>query len=436
MHFNTVRSVVLARLIVPRFWTDRVHQSHRAQAILASLPPKSSEPPLGLEDNPHARLFQEGRLGPIIRARNDDDDDDDDEVWFFSFYTTKIGVGNPPLMFTATVDTSWSTLFVPSANCTSGTKESQSCKIHPLYNSSLSSTYQPDLSPASVRYEQWGLRTKGNVSRDSIHVGDMEIKAQTFEEAITMDEFNIFDTALGLSLFPSRSGNEPKDFMTASPFNSMVQQGLLDSNIFSLTLTRNDHERGELVLGGLPSNLTGEDMIEVPLDLSKTDDSDHHYWRYYTMGGWQIPVTNMSISSYGYQDPISVLDTPQIAVISSSCSWIGLPTATVEKIHIAIGMNHTYDWIHCDKRKELSNWTIAFGPHGQRITLSPWDYLIEVYDKVYKHSKCVSAFFPLERYGDKGFIILGQPFLNGLYSVFDADRLSISFANRRLEGWR
>ena len=286
-----------------------------------------------------------------------------------------------------------------------------------------------------MKYEEWGLRTKGNVSQDSIHAADMEIKGQMFEEAITLDEFHIFDTALGLSLFPSRSGAEPDDFMTASPFNGMIQQGLLDANIFSLTLTRNDQERGELVLGGLPSNLTREDMIEVPLDLSKTYNSDH-FWRYYTMGGWQIPVTNMSISSYGYQDPIPVLETPQIAIISSSCSWIGLPTETVTKIHAAIGMNYTYDWIHCDNRKELPNWTIVLGPHGQRITLSPWDYLIEVYDKVYKHLKCVSAFFPLERYGDKGFIILGQPFLNGLYSVFDADRLSISFANRGLENWR
>jgi hypothetical protein len=362
-----------------------------------------------------------------------DDDYGDVDAWFFSLYTTKVGVGNPPMMTTATVDTSWSTFFMPSANCSYNPHELGYCKIHPMYNSSLSSTYQPHLDPASVLYV--GLHTEGNVSQDSIHVADIEIKEQLFEEATmwhpdagTADD--LFDTALGLSLLPSRSSRGRNDFMTTSPFQNMIQQNLLDRNMFSLKLGRIDEDAGELTVGGLPKEFKGLDMIEVPLDHSR--NSSNYLWDYYTMNGWQISVTGMSLSLNGSSNAIPVLKKPQIAIISSSFPWIGIPDDLAKKIHYFIGMKYTFDWVECDTRTELPDGTIVFGPHGQSITLTPWDYLIEVYDRVFKQLKCVSAFFPLEEYGEEGFIILGQPFLNGLYSVFDADRKSISFANRPL----
>ncbi|KAJ4375393.1 aspartic proteinase precursor [Neocucurbitaria cava] len=242
---------------------------------------------------------------------------------------------------------------------------------------------------------------------------------------------DLFDTALGLALFPTRNGDGPKDFSAQSPFQNMMKQSLLDKNIVSLKYGRTDEEIGELVLGGLFKNIPREDMIEVPLNHSRSDNSDH-IWRYYTMNGWQVSVQSMSMTLNSSNGSIPVLKMPQIAVVASSFPWIGLPNKVAEKIHKAIGIRHVFDWIECDTRAHLPDWTITFGPDGQTITLTPWDYLIETYDKVYKQLKCVSGFWGLQEYGDKGFIILGAPFLNGLHSVFDADRKSISFANRPL----
>ncbi|KAH3943339.1 hypothetical protein HBH98_001040 [Parastagonospora nodorum] len=402
-----------------------------AQALLDSSFPHSRRQEV-------ARTFPRVSLGTHRDNGNentifDDGDDEDVDAWFVSLCTTEVGIGNPPLTMTATVDNTWSTFFVPSANCSHNPNEFKSCRIHPMYNSSLSSTYQPHLDPASVLYV--GLHTWGNVSQDSIHVAGMEIKDQLFEEATvwhpdvgTAD--HLFDNALGLSLYPSHSSDGPNDFMTTSPFQNMMEQKLLDRNMFSLRVGRTDEEAGELVLGGLPKELQNLDMIELPLDHSR--NSSDYPWDYWTMNGWQISVTGMSFSPNSSEDVTPVLESLQIAVISSSWPWMGLPTDVVKKIHKIIGIQYTFHWIECDKRSELPNWTITFGPHGQSITLTPWDYLIEVYDRVFKQLKCMSAFFPLEQYGDKGFIILGQPFLNGLHSVFDADRKSISFANRPL----
>lgn len=278
--------------------------------------------------------------------------------------------------------------------------------------------------------------TEGYVSQDSIHIAGMEIKGQIFEEATlwhtcitTRDD--LFDTALGLSLFPTRHGDWPDDLSTSSPFHNMIQQQLLDENIIVLKLPRNDNETGEMVLGGLPSDLRREELVEIPLDHSKTDQSDF-FWRLYTMNGWQIPVMSMSTAFNGSNASTPVLEEPQIAVVSSSFPWIGLPDETTKKIHKAIGIRQGFDWINCDERSKLPDWTTAFGPDGRTITLTPWDYLIEMEDKYHKQIKCVSAFYPLEDFGGKGFIILGALYLNGLNSVFDADRWSISFGNRAL----
>ncbi|KAF2180780.1 acid protease [Zopfia rhizophila CBS 207.26] len=395
-------------------------QSNQDQSALASPSRHLSQLTLRNRDTFVAGILQKARSQSLAQDELDDDDDLLDAM-YWSIYTTPISVGNPPLKLTATVDSSWSTLFVPSVNCTYNPNELKYCLIHPLYNSSLSSTYHADLTPSSVLYTgPAGLHTWGNVSQDSIHVAGMEIKGQIFEEATiwhpdisTRDD--LFDTALGLALFPARNGDRPGDFSASSPFHNMIQQKLLDENIVSLKLARTDNETGEMVLGGLPQNLRREELIKVSLDHSKTDDSDH-IWRYYTMNGWQVSVESMSMAFNRSEASTPVLEKSQIAVhiIIVSMDW------------------HVFDWIDCEERQNLPNWTIVFGPDEQAITLTPWDYLIEMHDKLYKQLKCVSGFYNLSRYGDKGFIILGATFLNGLNSVFDADRKSISFGKRPL----
>lgn len=46
----------------------------------------------------------------------------------------------------------------------------------------------------------------------------------------------------------------------------MMRQNLLDENIFTITLPRSENERGEIIFGALPDNVTRADLTEVPLD--------------------------------------------------------------------------------------------------------------------------------------------------------------------------
>ncbi|KAF2178964.1 acid protease [Zopfia rhizophila CBS 207.26] len=359
----------------------------------------------------------------------------EDDIDFWSIYTAPIRLGNPPLNLDTIIDTSWSPFFVPSANCTYDAREINNCIIHPLYNSSLSSTYRADLSPCKMVY--WGvegIQTYGRISEDSLHASGLEITNQVFEEAtqwhpgyLTSDY--LFDTVLGLALHPTY--DEWGNFSAPGPFQNLIKQQLLRENIFSLTLPRTDNERGEIVFGGLPENVTREGLIEVPLNDTRRGEGDD-LWDFYTSNGWQVLVENIAMTPASSKKFLPILAKQHIAVVTSSYPYIGLPEEAAKKANQFIGLNNGGTWVNCNTRSSLPDIVIAFSAE-KRIKLTARDYLLEVYDDIYGRLKCVSTFVSLGDSGNSGIILLGSPFLNGLYSVFDADRKSISFGNQQLQ---
>ncbi|KAH7080948.1 aspartic peptidase domain-containing protein [Paraphoma chrysanthemicola] len=377
----------------------------------------------------------ERSLKPHLRRPQDENVvGGEDDIDFWSVYTTEIQLGNPPLNFDAIIDTSWSPFFIPSASCTFNKHERGSCIIHPLYNSSMSSTYRADLSPCKMTY--WGVegvRTYGVVSNDSLYLSDLEIQNQTFEEVLrwqpgglTDDDF--FDTVLGLALNPSYDiwGN----FTAPGPFQNMVAQGLIPESIFSLTLPRTDDTLGQLVLGTLPANVVRDELVEVPLNDTRLGEGSE-LWDFYTSNGWQISVESIEMSQAASDtgEMVTLLDDQKIAVITSSYPYIGLPREATAKANQLLGLAGRATWVDCNTRSKLPDLVFTFRP-GINITLIARDYLLEVYDDIFERRKCVTTFLNLGTTGDDGIILLGTPFLTGLHSVFDADRRSISFGNR------
>lgn len=269
---------------------------------------------------------------------------------------------------------------------------------------------------------------------DHVHLVNHTVDHQTFEEATMwrpgyFARDDLFDTVLGLSLHPTY--DDWHNFTSPSLFRALLLQKELDENLFTVQLARTDDEKGELVLGGLPHGVSKQDLVEVPVHPG-TPGKGNELWDFYTSNGWQVLVEGITMStSSGVQYPVSF--NASVAVISSSYPYIALPIPDTERANQYIGLKEAYDWVECDTRANLPNFTVTFGPHRREVTLSPWDYLIEVYDDLYEQLKCVSAFASYDDVMDKGFILLGAAFLNGLYTVFDADRESISFGQRPLQ---
>ncbi|XP_019089483.1 PREDICTED: aspartic proteinase oryzasin-1-like [Camelina sativa] len=163
-------------------------------------------------------------------------------------YFGEIAIGTPGQRFTVLFDTGSSELWVPSGKWPGK-------KPHNLYESEKSSTYKP----SAIKYGRGALT--GFLSIDTVDVGGITITDQSFTEARStpsiedplLDE--TFDGILGLGS-PQLSSTK-----TVPVWYSMMKQGKIEKNIFSIWLGRSESSGagGEIVFGGTnPAHYTGQ----------------------------------------------------------------------------------------------------------------------------------------------------------------------------------
>ena len=133
------------------------------------------------------------------------------------------------------------------------------------------------------------------------------------------------------------------------------------------------------------------------------------------------------------EEMLPILTHQHIAVVTTSFPYIGLPNKAAKQAEALMGLTGGRTWVDCATRPTLPDLVFDFGS-GRQVRLTARDYLLEVWDEIYEETKCVSTFSSVDQPADYGAVLLGTPFLNGLYSVFDADRESLAFANRNRSG--
>lgn len=344
--------------------------------------------------------------------------------WHF-LYTTEIAVGNPPQYFTAIVDTSNSDAMVPSANCS----EPWYCDSHPLYNSSKSSTYEPDGTPTHV---VGGLFTTwGNASIDSFHIGQLEVKHQMFAEATVYRPPYFLPSSwhdAALTLSRKVVYNEiDADLDAPSPFQNMVEQGLLERNVFSLKLPRKVEETGLLLLGARGNDYNAETAVGLPLHSDRTRHEEEGY--YFLSGGWEVEPLYLS---FGHGQGQILYDlSGHTAALTSWGPFLDLPKSFGNSIMEQIGANMAFGTIKCDQvTPALPNLTIALRGIGDRVeefVMTYEDYAMDIVRPPgIEDDECQLPFFQHEETEDvPKYIVLGTPFLRKYYSTFDEDSKSV-----------
>ncbi|CAL4975135.1 unnamed protein product [Urochloa decumbens] len=227
-------------------------------------------------------------------------------------YFGQIGVGCPPQNFTVVFDTGSANLWVPSAKCFF----SLACHFHPKYESSVSSTYKPNGTPASIHYGTGAVA--GFYSEDQVTVGNLVVQNQEFIEATHEPGFTFlfakFDGILGLAFQEiSVEGSVPVWY-------NMMSQRLVPEPVFSFWLNRNpiEGEGGEIVFGGVdPQHYKG--------DITYTRVTRKGYWQF-EMGDFLIGEESTGICVDGCA-----------AIADSGTSLIAGPLVAIAQIHERIG---------------------------------------------------------------------------------------------------
>ncbi|KAF8165308.1 aspartic peptidase A1 [Crassisporium funariophilum] len=310
-------------------------------------------------------------------------------------YFTEISIGNPPQTFKVILDTGSSNLWVPSTKCTS-----IACFLHTKYDSSASSSYKANGTEFSIQYGSGSM--EGFVSNDVLSIGDLKIKGQDFAEAVKEPglafAFGKFDGILGLA-YDTISVNH-----ITPPFYSMINQGLIDSPVFSFRIGSSEEDGGEAIFGGIDHSAYTGKIDYVPVRRKAY---------------WEVELEKVSFGDEGLE-----LENTG-AAIDTGTSLIALPTDMAEMLNTQIGAKKSWNGqyqVDCAKVPNLPELTFYFG--GKPYPLKGTDYILEV------QGTCISAFTGMDIHmpGGGSLWIIGDVFLRKYYTVYDLGKDAVGFA--------
>jgi len=341
------------------------------------------------------KRWQQKLLGP---------DENDLHNYLDAQYYGPMELGTPPQTFQVIFDTGSSNTWVPSAKCPI---YEVACRLHTRYHSEKSSTYKENGTDFEIRYGSGSM--SGFLSSDSCCVAGVCVSDQTFAEATHEPGLAFiaarFDGIMGMG-FPDIAvlGVRP-------PFNQMVDQGVVDSAVFSFWLNRDPDAElgGELILGGTDPRFYEGEITYVPVDKE---------------GYWQVTMDGMESggNSVGCSGGCT-------AIIDTGSSLLVGPTAETKAINKMIGAvelipgTGQYQVI-CSEVPTLPDISMVLG--GKKYTLKGEDYVLKVTQL--GQTQCISGFMGMDLPMGPWWI-LGDVFIGKFYSVFDMENSQVGFAN-------
>jgi len=291
--------------------------------------------------------------------------------------------------FQVIFDTGSSNVWVPSKKCGFFT-----CYRHPRFDESKSSTFQKDGRPYKVQYGSGPV--EGVFGKDTVTVGNIDVKDQLFAE-VTKVSFGFLNVAFAAGKFDGLLGlgfKSISQYQIPTPFESMIDQKLIDMPVFAFYLPTMSGRDGELVFGGIDQSHYTGDLVNVPL-TSET------YWE-------------VSLDSMTFGDA-PVVTTAAKAIIDSGTSLLAGPPDQVAAMakrvgaKLILGKEYTVD---CSKVSSMPDLKIVLG--GKTFTLSADDYVLSV------SGQCLFAFMGIDVPPPRGPLwIMGDVFMRKYYCVFD-----------------
>ncbi|KAG5319876.1 ASPP protease, partial [Acromyrmex heyeri] len=311
-------------------------------------------------------------------------------------YYGTISVGNPPQEFNVHFDTGSSNFFLPSIKCYT---DNIHCSSVRRYNNNESHTYIAIGNLVAFRYAVG--RLTGYLSSDVVNIAGVNVQHQIFTEAVTRDltfAFLSYDGILGMG-YPeiSTKGVPPV-------FTSMIEQGLV-----------NYYYASELILGG-------SDPLYSNTEFTYVNVSHKGYWQF-PMD--KVKMRHMIFCEDGCE-----------AIAHTGFSGLSGPASEIEFINNEIdtlrrdGISHGGDiFVDCHQISNLPN--VTFFLNNKPFVLTANDYInMRTDDNITSPYICTSPFVKSREYfGSNDIWILGIPFLNRFYTVFDMGNDRVGFAH-------
>ncbi|TSK38337.1 Gastricsin [Bagarius yarrelli] len=317
-----------------------------------------------------------------------------------SYYFGVISIGTPPQSFEVLFDTGSSNLWVNSVYCST-----QACTAQTQFNPQQSSTYQ---STSQTFYLPYGAGALNGVfGYDTVTLSGIQIPNQ--EVGLSTNEPSQpflsapFDGILGLA-YPSIAVGNAMTLM-----DNMMQQGLLEQNLFGIYLSPVGGSGSEVAFGAVDNNMYQGQISWTPV-TSET------YWQ---IGIQEVLISGQQTgwcSQYGGCQAIVDTGTPSLTAPSSFVSSLMQSIGAQQNSYGQYGLD-------CSQASNLP--TLTFTISGVNFALGPSYYILEN-----QSGYCTVDITPtyLPSQNNQPLWIFGDVFLRAYYSVYDRGNNQVGFA--------
>ncbi|KAH9029006.1 acid protease [Lactarius pseudohatsudake] len=310
----------------------------------------------------------------------------------FVYWYASISVGTPAQKFTVDFDTGSALMFLPGSDC------DNSCKDHVLYNNASATNLG---EPFEVRYGDGTTDiVNGSLYTDDVTIAGYTANNQTFGVATHLAgvfgaEFFLPDGLVGLA-FPSIS-----PYKATPVFQTLVAQGSLPSNTFGFYFAK---QGSELFLGGTNNELHDGNFTYVPV-------TNEGYWETNVdalyLDGWKVA---------GVRD--SIIDTGTTMILGDAKTvktiYSHIPGSKPAPADIPPGLY----FVPCS-----FNSTIAVQFGGAKFVIPPKTFNLGALSG----GDCLGGIGAVD--DATPFWIIGDVFLQNVYTEFDVGNKRIGFAN-------
>jgi len=326
-----------------------------------------------------------------------------------SAYVVQVNIGTPPQKFFLQFDSGSSNLWVPSKSCSN-------CKstAH-KYDSSKSTSFSRNGEPFFLSYADDSF-DKGFLSQDKVTIGGINTGATIsrfpFAEVMkeAKDSKNAFDGIIGFGPPGSAVDNIP------TPMEMLVEQKKIEHNVFAAYLAPGENSGSTLSLGGPDRSFYTGDITYVPvvryIPGFALDNLLPKYWVFLAS---DIKIAGQSTGFCSWQNGIGCL-----MVADTGTRILAGPSRELDPIIKFIGPVNQ----DCSNADTLPTLSLALG--GRDFDIGPDFYVIR---KLISGE--VQCHLGIEGDKDLPNWILGTPFLQKYYTIWDAEQQRVGFATAK-----
>jgi hypothetical protein len=344
-------------------------------------------------------------------------------------YLISTTVGTPGQAINLVIDTGSSDVFVLSntANqCTNRRLEYENgpC-VGGTYDGADSSSYHLINHDFDISFAD-GSGSSGDYFSDSIALGGQTIKSQQLGLAL---KTTVGTGIMGIGF----AANEATSDKYSSLVQSMVSQGLIASQVYSLYLDDLKSSTGSIIFGGVDSAKYRPPLIALPL---QPDSSSH------TVDSFTVALSGVSGTGSSGNTTSFTADSFVLPVVLDSGTTITyLDDATTGAIYDAFGVLQDSAGdalIDCALKQSSASISFAFGGAGGPVIKVGLDQLIFDVDSGGFGPTSDSPFgstcaFGIQSGSGPDLFLLGDSFLRSAYVVYDLDNNEVALAQTDFE---